>query len=159
MAGQVGEKFPQTTLKTAYPEGPKDVTLPKDYPAPLVVLVFPLANTGVCEKELCSIRDEWGASLKGSGASVVAVSVDSPFAQKYWAEGMKFGIPLLSDFNKTMVKSLDAMHEDLIGLKGVGKRSAFVVDKGGTIRYRWVSDDPKQLPNFDEVKKAVAAAK
>ena len=155
MPGQVGEKFPSVTLKTAYPEGPKDVTLPADSPKPLVVLIFPLANTGVCEKELCSVRDEWGKNLKGAGATVVAVSVDSPFAQKHWGEAQKFGFPLLSDFNKGLVKGLDCMHDDLVGLKGVGKRSAFVVDKAGTIRYRWVSDDPKQLPNFDEIGKVV----
>lgn len=156
MAGKVGERFPEAVLKTAYPEGPKDVRLPGDYAGkPLVLLVFPLVNTGVCEAELCAVRDEWGAALRGSGAAVVAVSVDSPFAQKLWAEGMKLDIPLLSDFNRTLVRALDSCHEDLIGLKGVGKRSAFVVDAGGTIRYRWVSDDPKQLPDFRAVQAAI----
>lgn len=158
MAGQVGERFPEVTLKSAYPEGPKDVALPKDYAGKtLVVLVFPLANTSVCEKELCSVRDEHGAALRGSGAEVVAVSVDSPFAQKLWGEAQRFGFPLLSDFNRVLVKALDACHADLLGLRDVGKRSAFVVDKGGVIRYRWVSDDPKRLPDFSAIKAAIAS--
>lgn len=156
MAGQVGEKFPAVTLKSAYPEGPKDVALPKDFAGkPLVVLIFPLAHTGVCEKELCSVRDEHRAALRGSGAEVVAVSVDSPFAQKLWGEHQKFGFPLLSDFNRDLVKALDAIYPELIGLKGVGKRSAFVVDAGGTIRYRWVSEDAKVLPDFGAIRRAI----
>ena len=66
--------------------------------------------------------------------------------------------PILSDFNKEVAGQYGALHEDLVGLKGVPKRSAFVIDPSGTVQYAWVSDDPKQLPDFDAVRSAVEGA-
>lgn len=154
MTVQIGDSLPDVTLKTVTEDGPRDVRLADYKGKPLVILFFPLTNTGVCEKELCSVRDDYSA-YEGLGAQVVAISVDSPFAHKLWKEKQNFPFTLLSDFNKEAIRAFGNAHEELIGLKGVAKRSAFVADKEGKVVYAWVSDDPKQLPDFAGIKKAL----
>ena len=83
---------------------------------------------------------------------MLGISVDSPFSLKAWAEKEGITIPLLSDFNKEVSAAYGAQFEDLLGFKGVAKRSAFVVDGAGVVRYASVSDDPKQLPDFEAIK-------
>lgn len=123
---------------------------------PVVLLFFPLAFTPVCTKELCSVRDDY-ARFERIGAQVLALSVDSPFTLKVWAEQERFPFPLLSDFNKEVAHAYGALHEDLLGLKGVAKRSAFVIDWQGMVRYAWVSDDPTRLPDFAAIEEALKA--
>lgn len=156
MAVKVGDSVPEVSLKTVTSEGVKDIKFSDYRGKKLVVLFFPLTNTGVCEKELCSVRDDW-SGWQGLGAEVVAVSVDSPFTHKLWKEKMNFPFVLLSDFNKAAIAAFGNGYEDLIGLKGVAKRSAYVVDTAGKIRYAWVSDDAKVLPNLAEIQKTVAS--
>ncbi len=157
MAIASGNKAPDFTLKTKNDEGLADVTLSDNFgKSSTVLLFFPLAFTGVCQDELCSIRDSL-SDYEGLNAQVYGISVDSPFAQEAFANangGFKF--PLLSDFNKEASTAYDVLFEDLIGLKGVSKRSAFVIDKEGNIVYSESSDDPKKLPDFDAVKAALA---
>ncbi len=124
---------------------------------PTVLLFVPLAFSPVCTNELTRMRDDYEEYAK-LGAEVMAASVDSPFTLKVWAEQLKLPFPLLSDFNKEVARAYGALHENLLGLKGVAKRAVFVMDGRGTVRYRWVSDDPGQLPQFDEVKAAVKKA-
>ncbi len=124
---------------------------------PVVLLFFPLAFSNTCTTELCSVRDDYSA-FQQAGAQVLAVSVDSPFALQAWSQQEKFPFPLLSDFNKKVARRYGAWHENLLGLSGVAKRSAFVIDKGGVVRYAWVSDDPGKLPDFDAIEQAVRAA-
>ena len=124
---------------------------------PVVLLFFPFAFTSVCENELSTMRDEHDL-YASKNVQVLAASVDSPFTLKEWAKKLELPFPLLSDFNKGTASAYGALHEDLGGLKGVAKRSAFVIDKDGIVRYRWISDDPGQLPNFDEIKAAVEEA-
>jgi peroxiredoxin len=118
---------------------------------PTVLLFVPLAFTPVCTNELRIIRDDFETYQKLS-ARVLAVSVDSQFTLKVWADQLKLPFPLLSDFNKETARAYGALYEDLMGLKGVAKRAAFVIDSEGIIRYRWVSDDADALPKFDEIK-------
>lgn len=157
MAIATGTKAPDFTLKTKNDDGLADVTLSDHFgKSSTVLLFFPLAFAGVCQDELCSIRDSLG-DYEGLNAQVYGISVDSPFSQEAFANangGFKF--PLLSDFNKEVSTAYDVLFEDLIGLKGVSKRSAFVIDKEGTVVYSESSDDPKQLPNFDAIKAAFA---
>ena len=122
----------------------------------VVILFFPLAFSSVCTEEMCYFRDHW-AEWSGIGCKVFGVSIDSPFVvDKFRAElGVPF--PILSDFNKTVAASYDALHADLMGLKGVTKRAAFVVDASGTVRYAWVSEDPRVQVDFDAIEKAVKA--
>lgn len=122
----------------------------------LVFAFFPLAFTGVCTKEMCSFRDEIGrfGDLK---AKVFGVSVDSPFTQNHFIQHEKLNFPLLSDFNREAVQIFGVKREQPIGpgLLGVANRSVFVLDKTGTVRYRWFSENPKDLPPMEEVKAAL----
>jgi peroxiredoxin len=148
MSVQVGQDAPDFTLKNT---DMQDVTLSAFRGQKNVVLLFvPLAFTGVCTTELCSVRDNLNAYSQ-LNAEVFGVSVDSPFAQKAWKEKEKLNFTLLSDFNRQAVKAYGAQYESLIGLQGVAKRAAFVIDKQGKVRYAEVLEDARNLPNFDQI--------
>jgi peroxiredoxin len=154
MAVEVGGPAPGFELKATIG---KSISLERYRGRPTVILFFPLAFSPICTNELTIMRDEH-AAYKKHKAQILAVSVDSPFTLKAWAEKLKLPFPLLSDFNKEVAQSYGALHQDLLGLKGVAKRSAFVIDKDGIVRYRWVSEDPGELPDFDEILAAVEKA-
>jgi peroxiredoxin len=122
-----------------------------------VLLFVPLAFTPVCTNELSVMRDSYDTYRK-LGAGILAVSVDSQFTLKVWADQLKLPFPLLSDFNREAARAYGALYEDLMGMKGVAKRAVFVIDGDGTVRYRWVSEDAGKLPNFDEILAAVKEA-
>jgi peroxiredoxin len=148
MSVQVGQDAPDFTLKNT---DMQDVTLSAFRGQKNVVLLFvPLAFTGVCTTELCSVRDNLNTYAQ-LNAEVFGVSVDSPFAQKAWKEKEKLNFTLLSDFNRQAVKAYGAQYESLIGLQGVAKRAAFVIDKQGKVRYAEVMEDARNLPNFDQI--------
>lgn len=155
MAIKVGDQAPEATLVALTKDGPAKLKISDLKGAPALLIFFPLVNTGVCHSEMCSIRDSIQRynTLK---TRVIAVSVDSPFAFKLWAEKEGFTFEFWSDFNKEAANAFGCIHEDLIGLKGVAKRSAFILDTAGQVRYAWVSDDPKKLPNFDEIQGELA---
>ena len=92
---------------------------------------------------------------KELNAAVYGISVDSPFCLEKMAAVDDLQFPLLSDFNKEVSSAYDVLFEDLIGFKGVAKRSAFVIDEAGTIVYAESSDNPKQLPDFEAIKSAL----
>jgi peroxiredoxin len=92
-------------------------------------------------------------------AEVVAVSVDSPFAQKAWAEKEKIGITLASDLNKKTAEAYGVLLPDLLGLGSVAARAAFVIDKNGTIQYSEQTPTPKDLPNFNALRDTLAKLK
>jgi peroxiredoxin len=153
MAAEVGQKAPEFTLVGT---DLKAIGL-KDFANKNVVLAFyPAAFTGVCEKELCTFRDALNDFASASTA-VVGVSVDSPFANKEFAGKNGLNFPLLSDLNRDAIAKYDVVFNDLAGVKGftVAKRSVFVIDKSGVIRYRWVAPEPKVEPNYAEVTAAV----
>ncbi|WP_309381300.1 redoxin domain-containing protein [Cerasicoccus frondis] len=156
MALATGTSAPDFTLKTKNADGLSDVTLSANYGSKKTVLLFfPLAFTSVCQNELCTMSsalDEYA----GLDAVVYGISVDSPFSQEAFAKANSITVPLLSDFNKDVAKSYDVLYEDLLGFKGVAKRAAFVVDADGKIVYSWVTEDPHNLPPFDEVKAAIS---
>jgi peroxiredoxin len=147
MALQVGDKAPDFTLKNTDLE---EVNLQSQLDKNVVLLFVPLAFTGVCTTELCDISQGLSA-YEDVGARVLGISVDSPFALKNWAEKEGITIPLLSDFNKEVSAAYGAQYEDLLGLRGVAKRSAFVIDREGVIRFASVSDDAKVLPDFEAI--------
>lgn len=155
MALSIGTKAPDFTLKTKTSEGLEDVTLSANFGQhQTVLLFFPLAFTPVCMQEMCGVRDDLSA-YENLGAKVYGISVDSPFTLEVMAQQENISFPLVSDFNKDTAGNYDVLYEELIGFQGVAKRSAFVVDKEGTITYSWSSDDPHDLPNFDEIKAAL----
>lgn len=152
MALAVGADAPDFTLKTKTADGLVDVCLSANFGAKKTVLLFfPLAFTRVCQEEMCSMSgqlDEY-ASLE---AAVYGISVDSPFAQEGWAQANNISVTLLSDFNKEVAADYDVLYEDLLGFKGVAKRAAFVIGTDGKVAYAWSSEDPHNLPPFDEIK-------
>ena len=122
---------------------------------PVVLAFFPLAFTGVCTEEMCEFRDGL-ADFSNLKAQVFGVSVDSRFALNAFAQQNKLDFPLLSDFNKEVSKAYDAQYETFLGLNGVAKRSVFVIDTEGVVRYRWVSDDAKVKPDQSAVREALS---
>lgn len=154
MAIKVGEKAPDFKL---YSSDKNEVSL-HDYEGKNVVLLFfPLAFTGVCTTELCNMRDDI-ASYNGLDAEIIAVSVDSLFTLEKFKEEQKLNFPLLSDFNKTASTAYGALYEDFVlGMKGVSKRSAFVIDKEGVVRYAEVLENAGDLPNFEAVKETLSS--
>jgi peroxiredoxin len=123
-----------------------------------VLLFFPLAFTGVCTAELCDLSSGFGtyASL---GADVIAVSVDSPFAQEAWAQKEKISITLASDLNKEVTKKYGVLFPMLAGVGDTSARAAFVIDKSGVVQYSEQTPTPKDLPNFEAVKATLAKLK
>ena len=153
MSIKVGEKAPSFTLRNSATE---EVSL-SDYKGKNVVaLFFPLAFTGVCTTELCEIRDSI-AEYNNMNAEVVAISVDSPFTLAKFKEEQGYNFPLLSDFNKEVSRAYGSLYEDFVlDMKGVSKRSAFVIDKEGTIKYAEILENAGDIPNFAAVKDALA---
>ena len=155
MALATGTKAPAFTLKSKNAEGLQDVSL-SDHLGnkKTVLLFFPLAFTSVCMQEMCDVSQSLSA-YADLNAAVYGISVDSPFAQEEMAkvDGLKF--PLLSDFNKDVSAAYDVLYADLLGFKGVSKRSAFVINEDGVIIYSESAEDPHDLPNFDAIKTAL----
>lgn len=152
MGLNVGDQAPDFTLKSKNDDGLADISL-SDYRGKqnVVLLFVPLAFTSVCTDELCSVSQGIDA-YSGLNAAVLGLSVDSPFSQEAWAKANGITIPLLSDFNKEVSAAYGSQFEDLLGFKGVAKRSAFVIDKNGVVQFASVSDDPKQVPDFEAIK-------
>lgn len=125
----------------------------------VVLAFFPAAFTGVCEKELCTFRDAL-ASFNDLDAVVLGVSVDAPFANAAFADKNGVNFKILSDYSRSMVNAYGVAHEDFAGMPGytAAKRSVFVIDKDGKLAWSWVAENPGVEPNYDDVKKAVAAA-
>ncbi len=155
MALEIGSKSPNFTLNHKNASGLSEVTLSDNFGKQnTVLLFFPLAFTSVCVAEMCSISEDLSA-YNDLNAKVYGISVDSPFALEVMAEQQKINFPLLSDFNKEVSSAYEVLFEELLGFKGVSKRSAFVVNKEGLITYSWSSDNPQDLPNFEELKKSI----
>ncbi|MCB0640926.1 MAG: redoxin domain-containing protein [Phaeodactylibacter sp.] len=152
MAVHVGDKAPEFQL---FADDKQEVKLADYGDKNVVLLFFPLAFTGVCTTELCTMRDDI-AYYGGLDAQVLAVSVDSVPTLAKFKEDQKLNFPLLSDFNKEVSRAYDVLHEAFaFGMKGVAKRSAFVIDKDGTVRYAEVLDNPGELPNFEAIKETL----
>ena len=157
MAVKVGEKAPEFTLVDTALK-PRSL---KEFLGKTTVLVFyPAAFTGVCTKEMCAFRDNL-SQLSSIGAQVVGISADTPFSNKAFAEQNSLTFPVLSDYNREAIKAFGVAFPDLAGLKGltVAKRSVFVLDKQGVVKYAWVSEDPKKEPDYAEVTKAARSLK
>lgn len=151
----VGTPAPAFTLKTKTPDGLKDVSLSDFADRQVVLLFFPLAFTGVCTEEMCDQTAGLGDYEK-LGAAVLAVSVDSPFAQEAWAKANHIKVTLLSDLNKTVTAAYGVTFPGLAGIGDTSARAAFVIGRDGVIKYAEQTATPKDLPNFAHVKAALA---
>ena len=120
---------------------------------PVVLLFFPLAFSSVCTEEMCAVRDDWSAWTE-LDAEVFGISVDSPFVTRRFREELGLPFPLLSDFNHDVAAAYGVLYEDYFGLRGVAKRSAFVIGRDGRIVWAWVSERDDVLPDFERVREA-----
>lgn len=157
MSIKVGDKAPDFTLVTKAADGPQLVKLSDLVGKSNIVLLFvPMAFTGVCTAELCDISN--GISeFESLDAKVLGISGDNPFAQAAWAEKEKITITLLSDYEHEVSKAYGVAYEQFLPAKnlimgGVSKRSAFVIDKEGVVRFADVKESPGDLPDFDALK-------
>ncbi len=153
MALRVGDKAPDFTL---HDTEKKQRTLKEFLGKKTVLAFYPGAFTGVCDREMCAFRDSL-AALGALNAQVVGVSVDPPFVNRAFAEKNRLGFPLLSDFTREVSKKYAGVYESFGGLKGydAAKRAVFALDKDGTVKYAWISEEPGKEPPYDEVKAAL----
>lgn len=124
---------------------------------PVVLLFFPVAFSAVCTDEMCSVAESY-ARWESLDAQVLGISVDSPYANAQFAEHCGATFPILSDFNRDVIRAYGVLNPDFHGLKDVAYRSAFVVDRQGKVAYTWASEDAGMMPPFDEIHAAVRAA-
>ena len=152
MSLQPGQPAPQFILVSSEL---KSVSL-ADFKGRKVVLhFFPLAFTGVCTSQLCTMRDSFGY-YDGLNATILGISVDSPFTLAKFKEENNYQFSLLSDFNKEVSAAYGAIYEQFaLGLKGVAKRAAFVIDEEQNIVYAEVLEDAGQLPDFAAIAEKV----
>ncbi|MEO5647020.1 MAG: peroxiredoxin [Chitinophagaceae bacterium] len=148
----IGQPAPLFSL---YNSEKKLITL-EDYRGKTILLLFfPLAFTSVCTKELCSVRDNisW---YENQDVQIFGISVDSLYTLSKYKQEQGLNFPLLSDFNKTVSKLYGSLHEKFsYDMEGVGKRSSFVIDKDGIIRYAEVLENASELPDFQSIEKII----
>ncbi len=153
MAIQIGQQAPDFTLRSS---DKQDVNLNDLKGKNVVLLFYPLAFTGVCTAELCAMRDNI-AVYNNLDAEVLAVSVDSIYTLDKFKKEQNYNFPLLSDFNKEVSSAYGSLYETFgYGMKGVSKRSAFVIDKEGVVRYAEVLEDAGKVPDFEAVQQTLA---
>jgi len=160
----VGTKAPDFTLSTKAASGPKQIKLGDNFGKKnTLLLFFPMAFTGTCTTEMCSLTKEL-PNYSNLNTVVYGISGDNPFAQEAWAQKEKIDVTLLSDYEHKVAKDYGVVYDSFLpqlnlGMAGVPKRSAFIIDKNGVIQYAESNDDAKQLPNFDKIKAKLAELK
>jgi glutaredoxin-dependent peroxiredoxin len=160
----VGTKAPDFNLSTKAAAGPKKIKLSDNFGKKnTVLLFFPMAFTSTCTEEMCSTTKEL-PNYTGMNAVVYGISGDNPFAQEAWAKKENIDVTLLSDYEHKTAQDYGVVYDSFLpqinlGMGGVPKRSAFVIDTNGVIQYAESNDDAKQLPNFDKIKARLAELK
>lgn len=151
----VGTKAPDFSL---HKNKSDKVTLSELRGKKVLIAFIPAAFTSVCERELCTFRDSL-AALEGLDANILAIAVDGPFTNVAFAEKNKLSFPVLSDYTRATTRAYDVALDDFAGLPGytAAQRAVFVVDREGTVAYAWVGPNPGVEPDYEEVKKALAA--
>jgi glutaredoxin-dependent peroxiredoxin len=153
MAVDVGSKAPDFTLVN---QDRENITLSQELKKGNVVLAFfPGAFSGTCTKEMCNFRDTM-SHFATMNANVLGISTDTFFALKAWRDQQHFEFPLLSDYNKEVIGAYGVVNPDMIGLRNIAKRAVFVIDKGGSVRYREVLEDARNEPDYNRLNEALA---
>lgn len=148
MSITVGQVAPEFSLRDT---DKNKVTLSELRGKPVLLLFFPQAFTGVCTKELCSVRDSL-TFYNGVDAAVYGISVDSVFSLGKFKEEQQLNFPLLSDFNKEASRAFECIYENwILDMNGVSKRSAFIIDKAGVVQYAEVLENAGDVPNFEAI--------
>ena len=148
----VGSKAPDFTLMN---QDRQPITLSALLQKGPVVLAFlPGAFSSVCTNEMCTFQESMG-KLDVNNAQVVGITTDTFFALKAWADQQGFSFPLLSDYNKDVIRAYDVVNPDMIGLKNIAKRAVFVIDRSGTVRHSEVLEDARNEPDYNKVQAAL----
>ena len=159
-----GTKAPDFSLPTKTADGPIQIKLSDNFgKTNTLLLFFPMAFTGTCTAEMCSLSKEL-PNYSGLNATVYGISGDNPFAQEAWAKKEGITVLLLSDYEHKIAKEYDVIYDSFLpqmnlGMGGVPKRSAFIIDRAGVIQYAESNDDARELPNFDQIKARLAELK
>ncbi|QXU40346.1 redoxin domain-containing protein [Pedobacter sp. D749] len=154
MALQVGDIAPDFKL---YSSDLTEISLSGFKGKKVIIHFFPMAFTGTCTEQLCTMRDNF-SYYEGIDAQVIGISVDSPFSLAKFKEVQSYQFPLLSDFNKEVSAAYGAFYDEFVfGLRGVSKRAAFVIDEEGKIAYAEVLGNAKDLPDFKAINDVLAA--
>ena len=153
MPADVGSTAPDFTLMN---QERQPVTLSQLRGRPVVLAFFPAAFSSTCEKELCTFRDSMDA-LSKANAQILGISTDTFFALKAFQDSQQLSFPLLSDYNKEVIRHYGVFNEDMIGLKGISKRAVFVLDRHGVVRHREVLEDGRNEPNYQQVFASLAS--
>ncbi len=150
---KVGSKAPDFAL----PDTDLKPRTLKEFDRKVVLAFYPGAFTSVCTREMCAFRDSL-SKLNDLKAQIVGVSVNDPFSNKAFAEANMLNFPLLSDYSRKVAKLYGVEAKDFAGLRGytAAKRSIFVLDSKGFVRYKWVSEDPRVEPVYSEIEKVLA---
>ncbi|MBC7980035.1 MAG: redoxin domain-containing protein [Armatimonadetes bacterium] len=161
MSIKTGDQAVDFTLVTKTAEGPQLVKLSDHIGKSNIVLLFvPMAFTGTCTTELCDISTGI-KDYEALDAKIFAISGDNPFAQEIWAQKEGITVPLLSDYEHEVAKAYGVAYEQFLPeanliMGGVAKRSAFLIDKAGVVRFVDVKEHPKDMPDFEALKQAIA---
>jgi peroxiredoxin len=152
----IGEKAPDFELPDP---DMKPVKLSEFYGKKTILAFFPAAESPVCTAEMCALRDSLD-QLRDLGANVIGISVDGPFANKFFVQNRHLNFPVLSDYRRDVINRYGIVMSNLGSLKdyNAAKRSVFILDKDGKIIYRWVSDSPLIEPNYEEIKQVLRKA-
>lgn len=156
MSLKIGDKAPDFTLVDT---DKKERRLSEFAGKKTVVAFYPGAFTGVCTKEMCTLRDSM-ANLNSMNGQIIGISIDSPFANKGFAAANNITFPLLSDLSHAVSKQYAGMYDDFAGIKGykASKRSVFILDPAGVVRYAWITENPGTEPPYDEISAALKSA-
>lgn len=122
---------------------------------PVVLAFFPAAFSSVCTTEMCTFRDSM-AALNDVKAQVLGISTDTFFTLRAWADQLRLNFPLLSDYNKDVIRQYGVVNPDMIGLKDIAKRAVFVIGRDGLVKHREVLEDARNEPDYDKVRSALA---
>lgn len=156
MALPINTLAPDFTLPTKAPEGPRLVTLSENFGQRHTLLLFvPMAFTGTCSQEMCEVSQNLNRFVS-LDAAVLGISGDNPFAQEAWAQKENITFPLLSDYEHHVTRLYDVAYDSFLpqiglGMGGVAKRSAFLIDREGIIRYAESLEDARELPDFGAI--------
>jgi peroxiredoxin len=157
MALKVGDKAPDFTLPSFTPSAElSQISLGNYKGGPVVLLFFPQAFTGTCTNEMCTVRDNF--DMYGRlNATVLGISVDGTFVQKAFAKANNIPVPLLSDFNREVIRKYDVVQPVFAhGMKETAQRAVFVIGKDGIIKYVEVTKTPGDQIDFESLKKALS---
>ena len=149
MAANIGERAPEFELVDTELKMRK---LSEFKGKKVVLSFFVAASSPVCTREMCTFRDRW-SEISNLGAQVIGISNDGPFANKAFAEKFNITYPVLGDYKSKTIRDYDILMPDLLHVKGydAAKRSVFILDENGIVRYKWVSESPLVEPNYQEI--------